>query len=640
MIWIRNGAFALSCICLLVAPGIVHAQNSPAPNSTAPGNPSASATAPATAPAAQAAQESIPVFKATTRLVLVDVVVTDHHGQFIPGLKPANFTVLEDGKPQKVSAFAVHVAPATPKHANPPLKLPPHQYANFTSVAQESDRPVTIVLLDMMNTSGVEQQYARKQMIKFLETLPEGRPVALFTLTSQLKMVQGFTGDSATLVQAAKAVLAKSSLLLGSESQMQDDSITARTLETVAASPSMGPTGGEGTGTGSAPIAPIGQALRYAIDSEDTFQKLQRMQLTIEALNVLARAVAGYSGRKNLLWLSAEFPITFGPDMNPYNQASQAINTGITPEAQTNHQLHNLEYETPPLEETAALLSAAQVAVYPINVSGIINPGTGIDISTQTANLSNLDLMNETQNDNLRQTNAKWDIHESMADVARQTGGEAFYGTNDLKEALQRGMEEGANYYTLAYNPTNSDWSGKYRKIEVKTAASGANLTYRRGYYALPTRPYTGDREAAAMTVAMKFSVPEFTMLFLKVQELPPDADHKTVRIDYAVDAHDVTFTDTADKRKHASVDFVATAWDKDLKLVTHKAETMETNIRLEAFPEVMRTGLPYHQELDLKPGTYLLRMGVLDRGSQKIGTVDVPLTVGDVPGAAAKATP
>jgi len=43
-----------------------------------------------------------------------------------------------------------------------------------------------------------------------------------------------------------------------------------------------------------------------------------------------------------------------------------------------------------------------------------------------------------------------------------------------------------------------------------------------------------------------------------------------------------------------------------------------------------MRTGLPFHQELDLKPGTYTLRLGALDRGNQKIGTVNVPITVPD----------
>ncbi len=578
---------------------------------------------------ANGASEPIPVFRATSRLVLLDVVVADHKGAFVPGLKASDFTVLEDGKPQTVSGFVVHNTPAEATKGIPPLKLPPNQFSNFTRVPQQADRPVTVILLDMLNTSGQDQQYARKQMLQFLKGLPGGRPIALFTLTSELHMVQGFTGDSETLVKAAEAVLAQSPLLMGSEGQIQQDEIDAHTLEAVGGPSSMGPTSGSGT-TGSMPIAPIGQALRDAVNSEDTFQKLERMNITLNALDVLARAVAGYSGRKNLLWLSAEFPITFGPDLNPYNQASQPINQNIGTSA--SRQLHNLQYETPPLQQTAALLAAAQVAVYPINVQGVVNPGTGIDASTQTSMLNNPDLQSETQNANLRQTNARWDTHESMSDIARETGGHAFYGTNDIKEALSRGMDEGANYYTLAYSPSNHDWNSKYRKIEVKTTAQGVKLTYRRGYYAVPTHPYAGDKMSASMAMAMKFSVPELTMIYLKAQVLPPDAEHKAVRIDYAVNAHDLNFADGADQRKYASVDFMATAWDKNAKLVTHTADTMNATLRPEVYERVMKTGLPFHQELELKPGKYLLRLGVIDRGSQKLGTLDVPLTIAGDP--------
>lgn len=586
---------------LLLAPGSFPQSNAPTPPS--------------------AASEATPVFRATTRLVLLDVVVTDHHGQFIPGLKTGDFTILEDGKPQKVSAFSVHVSPSAEQRRSP-LQLPPHLYSNFTYLPGESDRPVTIVLLDMLNTSSQDQQYARKQMIQFLKGLPPGRPVALFTLTSNLKMVQGFTGDSSTLVAAANAILTNASLLTSPEAQTQQEEIGATTLESIAGPSSTGPTPQNAT----MPIAPIGQAIRDALVSEDVFQKLELMNMTLNALDVLARAVAGYPGRKNLLWLSAEFPITFGPDLNPYNQASSPFNENVKNE--TNHQVHDLHNEAPPVLQTASLLAAAQMAVYPIDVRGVINPGTGIDTSTSTTNLSNLALQNETASANLRQTTAVWDAHEAMSDIARETGGEALYGTNDIKGALSRGLEEGSSYYTLAYSPANRDWNGKYRKIEVKTPASGAKLTYRRGYYALPQTDYTGDKAAAAMKSALKFSVPEFTMLFVKVQVLPPDAEHKSVRIDYAVDAHDLTFIDGSDQRKHASVDFVATAWDKDLKLAAHAAETTDTTLRPDAYQQVMKTGFPFHQELELQPGAYTLRLGVLDRGNRKIGTVDVPMTI------------
>jgi hypothetical protein len=126
----------------------------------------------------------------------------------------------------------------------------------------------------------------------------------------------------------------------------------------------------------------------------------------------------------------------------------------------------------------------------------------------------------------------------------------------------------------------------------------------------------------------MQPSVPEFTGLLVKVQVMPPDSQHDKVSIDYAVDAHDINFVDGADQRKKASVDFVATAWDKDFKQVGRVAGGMDTTLRPEAYQQVMRTGVPFHQELELKPGTYTLRLGVLDRGSRKLGSVQATVII------------
>src|SRR6266852_1698640 len=417
-------------------------------------------------------------------------------------------------------------------------------------------------------------------------------------------MIQGFSGDSGTLAAAARALLRYQSLLLSPETQQQQEEILAATL-----------------------IGPIDQAIRKALAAQDSFQKFERMNLTLNALDALAQAVTGYPGRKNLIWLSAEFPIAFGPDMTPYNAASHSINTGRP--AETNNQMRDLSQETPAVRQTAALLAAARIAVYPIDVRGQISMGTGMDVSTQTASLGDVSsLQTEIGDAHSRQTTSLWDAHEAMSDIARETGGRAFYGTNDLKDAISRSVQQGSSYYTLAYAPNNHDWNGKYRKIEVKAAQAGTQLTYRRGYYALQERELGETRAAAAMTAAMRPSVPEFTGLLLKVQVLPPDADHTSVRIDYAVGAREINFTDSADQRKHGTLDCVTTAWDQDFKQVGRVAGSMETTLRLEAYHQVMRTGVPFHQELELKPGTYTLRLGVLDRGSHKLGTVQVPVTV------------
>ena len=234
--------FCSALACSLVVAALLHSQNQPATGTNS-------------------ASQSTPVFRATARQVRVDVVVAEHRGAFVPNLQPTDFTLLEDGKPQTILGFAIHTTPPTSKD-HPALQLPPHQYSTFTFVTQEPDRPVTIVLLDMLNTSGQGQQYARKQMLQFLKGLPPGRPVALFTLTSKLTMVQGFTGDSNTLVKGATVVLANTPLLTTTEAQTQPEEIGARSLEAVAAPSTMGPTPQNVT----APIAPIGQAIRKPSD--------------------------------------------------------------------------------------------------------------------------------------------------------------------------------------------------------------------------------------------------------------------------------------------------------------------------------------------------------------------------------------
>ncbi len=515
-------AFMLSCT-------VLNAQDTAAPE-----------TKPPTDAASPAESGTIPTFHASSRLVLVDVVATDKSGKFVSGLKASDFSIFEDSKPQRIAGFSEHVADHT---APPPLNLPPHQYTNFT--AQPGGRAVNIVLLDMLNTPRMDQAYARKQMLQFLSNLPAGQTVALFALNSRLTMIQGFTGSSDALVAAAKSLLF--------------DNSTSHLLS----SPE------DVTSTG---------MLANAMNWEREYQADVRVEMILQSLEFIARAVSGYSGRKNLLWLSSDFPFRMDPE---YNQEGQS-------RSMRDHQSQ--------VRRLAALLTASQIAIYPISAAGL-RPSAGT-------------------------------YGDAMNDIARQTGGLAFYSDNDLKAAMLRSIQEGTNYYTLAYAPTKSDWNGRYRKIEVKAPQSHLQLRFRRGYYAVREKEFTGDEAAKMLASAMQPYVPESTMLLLRVQVLPPDQEHKAVRIDYAVEAQDIAFADASDKRKHADIDFMATAWDKTNQDAAHVTDTMQATIRPELFDQVLKTGLPMHQELDVKPGSYLLRLGVIDRGSQKIGTVDVPLTI------------
>jgi VWFA-related protein len=564
-------------------------------------------------------------FHAETHQVLLDVVIVDHRGHFIPGLKPADFTIFEDGKPQKIAAFGVHAVPAVPPTPDSPIKLPPNQYTNYQIA--DPQRPITIVLMDVLNTQVLDQPYAHRQMIEFLRALPAGQRVALFALGTHLRMIQGFTGDSDTLVAAAKTLLRKTSPLMTSEQERQDWEILGSNLQANAGPGSIR----SGSGLSStAVIAPIADTIQSVLISEQNYQQTVRMEFTLAALQSLARALSAYPGRKNLLWLSTEFPIRFGANFVPINHASQQAQAGID---NNDTRLRDLNVQSPPIKETAALLTASQIAVYPIDIQGTISPGGGIDLSEQDQYGSMGRIDNNRARAAGRQTTMEWDDHEAMSDIARETGGRAFYGSNDIKAALSASMNEGENYYTLAYTPENHKWDGKYRKLEVKTTQDGAKLTYRRGYYAVANPDAikgeaVDDQVALLFATAMHPEAPTSTMVLLKVQVLPPDATHKTVRIDYAIDPQDVSFVDTPDKQKHVAIDLMAVAWDKDGKSAGESSDKIDSSVSLSSYENAMRSYIPAHQELEVKPGKYTLRLGVVDRNTRRIGTVDVPLVV------------
>ena len=139
-----------------------------------------------------------PTLKARVRLVVVDVVVINNKGEPVPGLKKEDFEVLEDGKPQTVSVFEEHKG-ALPKQIKLP-PMPPNVYTNFpVTLAADS---INVILLDALNTPTSDQSYVHSQMLKYLQTIPPGTRVAIFTLASRLRMLQGMTTDSTQLLAA------------------------------------------------------------------------------------------------------------------------------------------------------------------------------------------------------------------------------------------------------------------------------------------------------------------------------------------------------------------------------------------------------------------------------------------------------
>lgn len=140
-----------------------------------------------------------PSIKVESRIVVVDVVVTDKQGQSVPGIRKDDFQISEDGSPQILTSFEEHKGGAAPKEMKLP-SMPPNVFTNFPT-ARGADS-VNVLLLDLLNTQPQNQAFVRQQVIKYLGEVTPGTRLAVFALGSHLRIVRGFTTDFSGLSAA------------------------------------------------------------------------------------------------------------------------------------------------------------------------------------------------------------------------------------------------------------------------------------------------------------------------------------------------------------------------------------------------------------------------------------------------------
>jgi VWFA-related protein len=561
----------------------------------------------------------------TSLLVYVDVVVHDSSGHLVRGLTQNDFRVFEDSKPQKIDFFAAHTYDVG---APGPAVPPPAANNVFSNVPERgTGGPVNIILFDLVNTAPGDQQYARRQMLDFLKALPSGQRLALFVLSDQLHLFQGFTGSSDLLVAAAKLINPKDMRLYQSDAEQQRSIDDLGRMQNA-----MG---------GRDPGASI-QALANQMTFENNQASEVRQRITLMAFSQISRAAAGYPGRKNLFWLSGSFPFSLS-QQTQYNITSplqySTLNGPDMPTADFNA-----------VANTARVIADAQIAVYPISAAGLETGGVGVDVSgTSMASLSSSSgstsygygsgNVNHTMGDTLAQqfTNRSA-LRAAMNDIAFATGGQAVFGSNDLSGALRRTLEDGSNYYTLAYRPQNQKWDSKFRKIDVKLNRSGYFLSYRRGYFASPEQPSSEVNAAGILNAALQPDTPESTMLLLKSKVQLPDARHPAVQVDSVIDPGNVSFSTDVKGRHHARllVTLVALpvegAYAEGKKPGTsplpQTSGAYVVDLDPQAFQKLIASGMPMHQELTLPPGRYRLRLGVTDLANNRTGTLDMPVEI------------
>ena len=209
----------------------------------------------------------------------------------------------------------------------------------------------------------------------------------------------------------------------------------------------------------------------------------------IDVLTHIGQYLDGIPGRKNLIWVAGTFPTAI------FAQEGNAVDPGNQIRAETN------------------ALAQAQVAVFPVNVRGVVvspegqltgaMPNGGVGgaatgtqlgagapaITTTTGPLSGGPVASAS---GMALTVADQGADSLATDylaqeaIATATGGRAFYSDNELSTALQDATADGGNYYTLTYSPPSPMDDGRCHNISVKLDKAGYKLSYRRSYCRVP----------------------------------------------------------------------------------------------------------------------------------------------------------
>jgi VWFA-related protein len=589
------------------------------------------------------ATREAPVARSVARLVVVDVVVSDD-GKPVKGLAQQAFHLSEDGREQSLKVFEEHNSADASQIQNIPA-LPANIYTNFPETTVTA--AANVLLLDALNTPAKDQMYVRQQMIEYLKTIPTGSRIAIFTLASRLRMVEGFTSDRRVLLAALnnKKNGATESPLLDDPN---DASVTNLNTNMQAMTQAIGDS------------SQVMDSLAQFQADLSAFQMDLRVQMTLDALKELAEYLGGIPGRKNLIWFSGSFPINLDPDSTLGNEFSPARQYADR------------------LKTTGDLLAAERVAVYPVDARGLFpssvfnagNPNSSYSgVSTSPpggqsgggagaggrrprlpsgGNSSN---PNSFARDSAKFAQTTAAEHATMQQIAEETGGHAYYDTNGIKDAVASAIESGEKYYTLAYTPSDANFDGKFRKIEVKFAGDKKyRLAYRPGYFADAPDAHTSDTPLSATASAIQRGAPASSEILFKVRVLPSDdpslkglqsqpgpagalADHlhppvKRYWIDYAADMHQVAANAGMDGLYHASLEFVALAYDRDGKTLNVTARAVKLNLQPAQYERVMQVGMPLHQEIDVPAGEVYLRLAVHDLTTDRIGSMEIPLRV------------
>ena len=513
--------------------------------------------------------------RSTVNLVEIDVQVTNRDGKPVKGLKQEQFTVTEDGKPQKLSTFEyndIERVETAGTGDEPPVTVPLGTVTSPEEIKSVvRDHRMIVMFFDLTSLQPDDLLRSTRAAQKYLqEQMTPADLVAVVAFGNTLKVVANFTNDREVLKQSVEAIVP------GHEAALTQlaEAATAASGETAV---------NEDTGT--------------AFTADDTEFNIFNTDRKLAAVEALCEALEGIPGKKSIIQFTS----------------------GITQTGDENRS-----------ELIAATNSAnrSNVSIYSVDSRGLLTATPGGDASVGASG-GNAMFTGATV---VSQSQSRQDSRETLATLAGDTGGRAFFDAGDFGKVFQSVQSDTSGYYLVGYYSTNAATDGAWRRVRVKIdqLPAGVHIRAREGYYAPKNfGVFTTEDRERQLEQAFQSETPEVDLpVAVETAEFRLNANQVFVPISAKLAPSALQWAQKRGNRESA-FDFAAEVREaKSNRVVGALRDTITVKINTQQFQDLQQRALVYQGGIILAPGEYKLKFLARENESGRIGTFEQNLSL------------
>jgi VWFA-related protein len=507
----------------------------------------------------------------TTELVLVNVVAHDKNGNLVRDLKKGDFTLFEDGKKQESSSF---------------------DFENVDELATAGAAEATVSGV----TGAGTLLRSGKKALPSLDARDRRLMLLFFDFSAMDPEQIDRSVDAAKKFVDTKMQPADLLALVSLATNMRVDlDFTDDKAKLVAALTAYNSGQGQGFENGNTGSSEGAAETSGAFSADDTDFNTFNADRKLLALQSLMQALGKLPQKKSLIYFS----------------------NGISQSGADNQSA---------LRATTAAAVKANVSIYSLDIRGLqaFPPGG----EAQSASLHGQSAYSGAAV--LNDLNGNAASQDTLATLSSDTGGKAFFDSNDFAGVFSQVHKDSSTYYVLGFTSNNSSKDGRFRRLKVQVNRTDLKLDFRAGYYAgrdfehlnRADREQQLEDELAAQLPRVDVPLYAGTAFFRQ------DDSHYYLAVSLVVPGSQIPFV-TEKEKDNATIDIIGEVREGGKFPVGQLRDTVK--LALESTQQVRRKNVQYKTGFVLAPGSYHLKFVLLDNQTGRIGSFETDVQIPDL---------